>query len=120
MHELSIAMNLLEIAESAAKEAGVEHVSALHLRLGIFSGVVAESLLFAYAIATENTFLAGSKLLIEEVPLVIYCPSCAREQQLDTMQAFVCPSCGAAVNEIRQGKEIELSFLEVADETETA
>jgi hydrogenase nickel incorporation protein HypA/HybF len=120
MHELSIAMNLVEIAESAAQQAGVNRVEALHLRLGLFSGVVKDSLLFAYDIATENTVLAGSRLIVEELPLVIYCPQCQAERQLDGLQLLECPICGTASNDIRQGKEIELAFLEVEDETETA
>lgn len=120
MHELSIAMNLVEIAESAAKDAGVNRVQALHLRLGLFSGVVKDSLLFAYEIATENTLLAASRLVIEELPLVIYCPHCQAERQLDGLQLLECPICGMASNDIRQGKEIELAFLEVEDETEIA
>ena len=116
MHELSIAINLVEIAEAAVKPLGVARVESVHVRLGVFSGVVADSLLFAYDIATEGTLLAGSSLIIEEVSLVIYCPRCQLERELDNIQALVCPVCGIATNEIRQGKEIEIAYLEVADE----
>lgn len=116
MHELSIAMNLVEITESAVKHRGVTRIEAVHLRLGVFSGVVADSLFFAYEFATEGTLLAGSSLIIEEVPLVIYCPNCQLERELDNIQSLECPVCGTASNEIRQGKEIEIAYLEVADE----
>jgi hydrogenase nickel incorporation protein HypA/HybF len=116
MHELSLAINLVEIAEAAVKRHSVARVEAVHLRLGIFSGVVADSLLFAYDIATEGTLLAGSSLIVEEVPLVIYCPQCQLERELDNLQSLLCPVCGTASNEIRRGKEIEIAYLEVADE----
>ena len=120
MHELSIAMNLVEIAEAAARDAGATQVEAIHLRLGVFSGLVKESLFFAYEIATKDTILTGSRLVIEELPLVIYCPACQAERQLESIQLFECPICGTTSSEIRQGKEIELAFLELQDETEIA
>ena len=120
MHELSIALNLVEIAETALRESALSYVVAVHLRLGIFSGIVKESLLFAYEIASENTVLAGSRLVIEDLPLIIYCPVCQAEQQLHSIQLLECPICGRATNDIRQGKEIEIDFLELSDETEIA
>jgi hydrogenase nickel incorporation protein HypA/HybF len=120
MHELSIALNLVEIAESAAREQNATHVEVVHLRLGVFSGVMPESLQFAYDVVTQGTMLAGSRLIIEALPLVIYCSQCHMERQLDTIQSLECPVCGTASNEIRQGQEIELAYLEVLDATETA
>jgi hydrogenase nickel incorporation protein HypA/HybF len=116
MHELSIAINLVEVAEAAVQHLNVARVESVHLRLGVFSGVVADSLFFAYDIATEGTLLAGSSLVIEVVPLVIYCPKCEIEHELNNIQLLECPGCGTASNEIRQGKEIEIAYLEVADE----
>ena len=120
MHELSVAINLVEIAETAAQNAGVERVEAVHLRLGLFAGVVRESLLFAYDIVTEGTLLAGSRLIIEELPLVIFCPHCHMERELDNIQSLACPVCGTASNDIRQGSEIEIAYMEVADEPSIA
>ena len=48
MHELSIALSLLDqVAEEAERRGGVQ-VHAIHLRLGPLSGVVKEALLSAY------------------------------------------------------------------------
>lgn len=116
MHELSIAHNLVETASRAATEAGVQRVAAVHLRLGALAGVVREALLFSYDIAAQDTLLAGSRLEIEEVPAAIYCPTCAVTVPLDTIQSFRCPICGQPSADIRQGRELELVSLEVADE----
>jgi hydrogenase nickel incorporation protein HypA/HybF len=121
MHELAIAYELVQIAEQAALDAGVTRVKALHLRLGVFSGVVEDALQFGYEIATEGTVLAGSNLVIEPVPLVVHCPSCDADVQLDSIQLFVCPDCGTPTLDIQQGKEIQIDSLELfEDETETA
>ena len=73
MHELSIAMSIVEMAqeEEAAKHGGVQ-VTAIHLKLGALSGVVKEALVSAYEMAREDTPLQGAALVIEEVPVMAF------------------------------------------------
>lgn len=116
MHELSIACDLVEIAETRARAAHAVAVTVVYLRLGVFSGVVKEALLPGYNTAVKGTLLEGSRLEIEDVPLVVYCKECHQEQQLPTIQDFRCPACGCPVTEIRQGKELELAAMEVIED----
>ncbi len=116
MHELSIAQNLVEIVSSAAQQAKVQRVTAVRLQVGALSGVVKDSLFFCYDIATAGTLLEGSQLLIEELPVVIYCPQCQQTATLDTVQAFCCPICGTFSNDIRQGRELEILSLEAEED----
>lgn len=116
MHELSIAHELITTAEDAMRAAGVERAAVVHLRLGALSGVVPEALLFAYAIAAERTLLAGSRLEIETAPVVVYCPTCAAERTLPSIQSFQCPVCATPTADVRQGREIELISLECVDD----
>ena len=44
MHELSIAMSIVEMAEEEAASQGASQVTAVHLRLGKLSGIVKEAL----------------------------------------------------------------------------
>ena len=115
MHELSIAMSIVDAAVEESRERGVK-VSAVHLRLGALSGVVKDALLFSYEVACQDTELQGSQLIVEEVPVVIFCPQCQREQTLISMQSFCCPQCGRPSMEVRRGKELEVFALELADE----
>lgn len=98
--------------EEALRQGDVQIV-ALHLKLGQLSGVVKEALLFSWEVACEGTPLAGSQLVIEEVPVVIYCSVCQQECLLDSIQKFCCPVCQTPTAEIRQGKEIEVTALEI-------
>lgn len=116
MHELSIAYNLVETATQAAKKAGVTQVNLVHLRLGALSGVVKDALLFGYEIATEGTMLAGSRLVIEELPVIVFCPQCQQNRPLAGVQLLCCPDCGTPTPHIVQGKELQLVSLEYADE----
>lgn len=114
MHELSIAMSIVDAATDEAQQRGVQ-VSAVHLRLGILSGVVKDALLFSYEVACQDTPLEGSKLVIEEIPVVIFCPHCNAKRVLSSVQLFTCPDCGTPSGEVLQGKELEVFALEVEE-----
>jgi hydrogenase nickel incorporation protein HypA/HybF len=113
MHELSIACDLVEIAETAAHAADAERVAVVYLKLGAFAGVVKEALLFGYETAVKGTLLESSRLEIEDVPLVVFCSACNQESELSSIQFFECPICGNPVTDIRQGKELELTSMEI-------
>jgi hydrogenase nickel incorporation protein HypA/HybF len=112
MHELSIAMSIVEMAEQEAQRHG-GRVAAVHLKLGMLSGVVKEALLSSYEMASADTALAGSQLIVEDVPIIVYCPSCQEQRQIKSAQWFCCPECGTPTSEVVQGKELELVALEI-------
>ena len=112
MHELSIAVSIVEMAEEEARSRDVQ-VSAIHLKLGTLSGVVKEALLFSYDLACEGTALEGSRLIIEEVPTVVYCPACQAERTLASVQRFCCSVCDTPTPDVVQGKELEVVALEI-------
>jgi hydrogenase nickel incorporation protein HypA/HybF len=114
MHELSIAMSIVELAEEEAERRGVL-VSAVHLRLGALSGVEKEALLSCYDMACAETPLAGSRLQIEEVPVVIFCPQCRERRPLKSVQLFCCPACSTPCSEVVEGKELEVVALEIQE-----
>jgi hydrogenase nickel incorporation protein HypA/HybF len=66
MHELSIAVSIVEVAEEEAARNNATRVQSVRLRLGSLAGVAREALLFSYGIACEGTSLEGSRLLIDE------------------------------------------------------
>jgi hydrogenase nickel incorporation protein HypA/HybF len=88
MHELSIAMSIVEMAQEEAERRGSAHVQAVHLRLGQLSGVVKEALLSSYEMACQATPLEGSQLLIEEVPVEVFCPKCEAPRLVSSIQWF--------------------------------
>lgn len=114
MHELSIATGIVEAAAEEAQKRDVK-VSAVHLRLGALSGVVKDALLFCYEVACEGTSLEGSRLIVEEVPVVVYCRECRDRRTLSSLQSFKCPECRTPTSEVMQGKEIEVFALEVEE-----
>jgi hydrogenase nickel incorporation protein HypA/HybF len=115
MHELSIAMSILEIAEEEAERRGNAHVQAVHLRLGPLSGVVKEALLSAFEIASEQTDLSDCSLVIEDVHISVFCATCNAERRVRSMQCFQCVECGMPASEVVHGHELQVSALELAE-----
>ncbi len=119
MHELSIATSIVAVTLEEASQRGVQ-VEAVHLRLGALSGVVVDSLLFGYEIASQGTALEGTRLVVEEVPLTIYCPTCNTEVALEGIQSLRCPLCGELSGDVRRGRELEIVALEVKEEEDVS
>lgn len=116
MHELSIAQSLLEVAlDNLPPDAG--RVEAVHLQLGVLAGVEKAALDFSYEIVTAGTPLEGSALVIHEVPVRVYCPQCGQEGEVLNIARMRCPTCDTLCSDLRSGKELYLSALDLADET---
>jgi hydrogenase nickel incorporation protein HypA/HybF len=65
MHELSIAMAIVESVEEAIAAYPGTAVRRVVIEVGELSGVVPEALEFSWSYATENTALAAAALQIE-------------------------------------------------------
>jgi hydrogenase nickel incorporation protein HypA/HybF len=113
MHELSIAMSIVELAEEEAVQRGAVQVNVVHLKLGRMAGVVKDALQSCFEMACEGTGLEGSRLLIEDVPIVVYCSACQAQRTLDSMQWFSCPECKSPVSEVIHGRELQVVALEI-------
>lgn len=113
MHELSIAQSLVDAAGKAAAQEGARRVLEVRLRVGALSGVAAGALLFCYDVAAQGTLLEGSKLVIEELPMVLHCAHCAADLEQPEVGNFLCPRCGEPTLDLRQGRELELASLEL-------
>jgi len=115
VHELSIALNIVEIAAEESERRGGAKIVAVHLRLGQLSGVVKEALMPAYELATEGTRMAGSRLVVEESPVVIFCPKCNDERPVVSIQQMCCRACGTPSSRLVGGRELEVVALEILE-----
>jgi hydrogenase nickel incorporation protein HypA/HybF len=112
MHELSIAMSIVDVSAGEAERRG-GRVAAVHLRLGPLSGVAPDALRSAFGLARETEpALAAAELVIEEVPVAAFCPACAAER-LVCFPELACPECGTPTPEVVRGRELEVFALEL-------
>jgi hydrogenase nickel incorporation protein HypA/HybF len=114
MHELSIALSIVDGVLEEAERRGLGPVETVHLRVGRLSGVDKDALLFSYRVACENTALADSRLVIDEVDVLIHCPKCLAERATQSFPLLVCDECGSLADNVVHGEELEICSLEVA------
>jgi hydrogenase nickel incorporation protein HypA/HybF len=115
MHELSIAMSIVELAEEEAARHSNARVESIHIKVGRLSGVVSEALQSCFEIACEGTSIEGCKLLISDVPVLVYCTKCEARHAVNQMDWSSCPECGTPTANIVQGRELEIDALEIAE-----
>jgi hydrogenase nickel incorporation protein HypA/HybF len=113
MHELSIALSILDLAAEEAERRGGVQVHGIHLRLGPLSGVVKKALLSAYEIAREGSPLTEAELVIEETPLLAHCPTCRATRAVVSVQSLCCTECGTPTPQLLSGRELEVVALDV-------
>jgi hydrogenase nickel incorporation protein HypA/HybF len=120
MHELSIALSIVDVAQEHLQGQCPCRVETVQLRLGPLSGVVKEALLSAYELATEGSPLAGSTLEIEDVPVEIQCEKCGKPQPVKSVWEMTCAQCGTPSANIVHGRELEVVSMEICDEPAAA
>jgi len=114
MHELSIVLSIIDEIGDESEARGLHDVEVVHLKVGVFSGVDRDALLFAWELACEGTPLERSHLDIETVPLVIYCANCRQNLTPPSLYQLCCPECETPSESIVTGRELEVVSLEVA------
>jgi hydrogenase nickel incorporation protein HypA/HybF len=118
MHELSIVSSVVEsVIDSLEKYPGAR-VTEVRLKVGALSAVVEDSLQFCYGIATEDTPLEGSRLVVKILPVVVHCEACGLDGEIESLQHFRCPHCGEPASDIRQGRELEIDSFEIEEAKE--
>jgi hydrogenase nickel incorporation protein HypA/HybF len=113
MHELSIALSVVEGTLQELEKLGAGRAKAIHLRVGRLSGVDREALLFSYQLASHETSLRDTRLVIEDVEVTIHCPRCQTERCVERFPTLQCPECGSLADELVHGQELEITALEV-------
>ena len=90
-------------------------MTEVRLKVGALASVVEDSLQFCYGIATDETPLEGSRLVVNIVPVTVHCAACGADGALESLQSFRCPSCGEPASDIRHGRELEIESIEIEE-----
>jgi hydrogenase nickel incorporation protein HypA/HybF len=115
MHEMSIAMQIAEIATASIPEdIANPRVERINLKIGKLSAVVPASLRFCFEIVTQGTPLDGAELKIEEIPVVASCRECGLQWTI-TESVFTCARCRSGNIVVISGRELDISSIEVTD-----
>ena len=117
MHEMSIAIPLVEQLEALAREHNAVRVRTVSLAAGQMQHIVPELLVDAFAAAAEGTCAEGAELQIASVAVKARCRACGATFGTD-IDCFACPKCNQADVAIVEGNEMTLMSVtfEQADE----
>jgi len=115
MHELSIAMRMVEELTRIARENNAKKITIVNLKIGRMSGIVIDSLKFAFdAIKFEYPFISNSEILIEEVPVMYECNNCGDIfESIETLYFPSCPKCNSYNLKLLSGDEMHIKNLEI-------
>jgi len=107
MHELSLAQEIVDLVGRHVAAEQLASVRAVKVRLGRFSGVVADSLDFCFGAIVNGGPLEAARLEIETVSARAACAVCHRTAEVEG-PTLACPSCGAADLRLVSGSEIDV------------
>ena len=117
MHELSIAANILSIAEAKARERNGCSIQAVGIRLGEFTNIAREALEFAFEVAREGTLAHNARLEIEVVAMIVECVVCHGVNHPERTLCLICAHCGFPLK-IVSGEELQVDYIELETEAE--
>lgn len=113
MHELSIVMGIIDIAEEEVRKSNARKVESIELEIGTMAGVEQQALDFAWDAAVRNTVLSNAQREIILVQAKARCMDCGIEFPVkDRFEP--CPVCHDFLNEFIGGKELRVKSLVVS------
>lgn len=117
MHETDMTKALiLTVKDWWESQPEPPQINSIHLIVGKFTCVEPVSLQFAFEVQTQNTFLAGVKLVIQETPLIAFCHRCQQEYAPEIGLQYGCPECKSPMDDIRSGRELKIDLIEYSSD----
>jgi len=124
MHEVSLALGMVDELIKIADKNNAKSILTVNLKIGKMSGIVTDSLKFAFdAVKLEHPILTSTEISIEEIPLVYECIDCGRtfspqdnSAGADRPEDSVFPSCRDCNSynlKVLSGEEMDIANLEV-------
>ncbi len=113
MHELSIAMGIVDIAEKETAKVKATKVDLIELEIGTLAGIEIDSLDFVWSSAVKNTVLENAIKKINIIHGEAKCSDCDTIFKLDNIYD-ACPNCNSYVKSVTKGKELLVKSLEVS------
>jgi hydrogenase nickel incorporation protein HypA/HybF len=110
MHELSIVMGIVDIANDEMQKHHAHKVDSIELEIGTMAGVEFDALNFAWDAATRHTILENSEKVINRIEAEARCLNCGTEFKV-TEPFSPCPMCDNLLVEYLKGKELRVKSL---------
>ncbi len=107
MHELSLALEVIELVQREAVKNNVTTVAELQIEVGDLSGVEADAFHSALEMLVRDTILANAGIEMIRTPGRGKCHACDSEFVM-THRLDTCPECSSFPSEISGGVEFRV------------
>lgn len=116
MHELSIAMGIVDTATSELdKHEGME-IEAIELEIGLLAGLEIDAFEFAWPLAIKDSALENAQRITHLIKGKAICQEC--DTEFEKTQLFdACPKCGGFFHTITAGKELKIKSITLSENT---
>jgi hydrogenase nickel incorporation protein HypA/HybF len=114
MHELSIAVSILDAVEAQAVRRPEARFSKVGLRIGELSGIDVDALNFSWQAITIDTDFQKTELEVEFCPRKHRCGHCGQEFEVHDYETD-CPGCKNMATTCISGEELDIAFMEVEE-----
>ncbi|MEG3627668.1 hydrogenase maturation nickel metallochaperone HypA/HybF [Streptomyces poriticola] len=116
MHEMSVALAVVDQVEQAARSRGPGGVRQVHVDIGELAGVVPGSLAFCFELACAGTVLEGAALVTRPVPGRASCAPCRRTWDTGMPPDLLCGGCRGPATALLSGRELTVTEVHWATE----
>jgi hydrogenase nickel incorporation protein HypA/HybF len=113
VHEMSLAVALMEEINTIADQNQVETIQEVELHIGVLKQVVPEVMQEAFSAASAGTRAEGALLTQIPISATARCQNCHNTFE-PAQDNFLCPHCGQGLVNILQGDEFILNSLTCA------
>lgn len=110
MHELSIAIEIIETSVNVALQNKGKIIKEIEIDIGDVSGVDREALAMALESAKMNTIAENANIVINQVPAIAICNNCNKQINL-TEYEFFCRFCYSVDINVISGKELKIKHI---------
>ncbi len=113
MHEFSLAQDIIETIGRNVAASDMTKLTAIHIEVGEFAGVVVDSLEFGLQIVLKDKNMGSVTIDITRIPAFALC-ECKSEYQIkDILES--CPVCHSFNRTLTSGKDVIIKSIELAD-----
>jgi hydrogenase nickel incorporation protein HypA/HybF len=119
MHEMSIVVSFVKMAEDFAIKNNAAKVVKVVLQLGEISGIESRYLHEFYPAVIEGTILEGSELVIETIEASVFCTNCATTYN-PTKSDLKCPACGSEKCDVIDGRGLFIKEIGINESSSSS
>jgi hydrogenase nickel incorporation protein HypA/HybF len=110
MHELSLALEVIELAQREAGRNGVSSIQEIRIEVGRLCGVEADAFQSALELIVKDTMLENAIIDMIRTPGKGKCNACNLEFEMEN-RLDMCPGCKCFPSEISGGQEFRVLSL---------